>query len=150
MLESALIIFAVFAAIYAVVVALDVRKARKHGEKYRFRQALTAFLFLLPATALAFFFVLLPILYSLGYSFTNYHLLKWKETEFVGFNNFIDVFKAIGSGGKLTMGIKNTAIFVVCRHWSERRSARFVKSVPPGSTIPSARYFSAPKSAPYF
>ena len=112
MLESALIIFAVFAAIYAVVVALDVRKARKHGEKYRFRQALTAFLFLLPATALAFFFVLLPILYSLGYSFTNYHLLKWKETEFVGFNNFIDVFKAIGSGGKLTMGIKNTAIFV--------------------------------------
>ena len=41
----------------------------------------------------------------------------------------------------------NTAIFVVCGHWSERRSARFVKT--PFFVIPKARYFSVENSTPY-
>ncbi len=113
MLESALIIFAVFALVFGVVVFLDVQKARRHGERYHFRQALTAALFLLPACVLAFLFILLPILYSLGYSFTDYDLLKWKRTTFVGFDQFAEVFKNMFSGGKLTMALKNTGIFVV-------------------------------------
>ena len=112
MIESALIIFAVFALIFGAVVFLDVQKAKKHGEKYHLRQALTAALFLLPACVLAFLFVLLPILYSLGYSFTDYDLFLWQKTRFTGFDNFAEVFRNIAAGGKLTMALKNTGIFV--------------------------------------
>lgn len=110
---SALIILAVFLLILGLVIFFDVRKAKKHGMRYHFRQALTAFLMLLPACVLAYFFVLLPILYSLGYSFTNFHLLKPKKITFAGFNNFVAVFKDMFAGGLLTSAFKNTGIFVL-------------------------------------
>ena len=112
---SALIIFLVFLAIYALVVFLDVRKAKKRRQKYQFSRAVTAFLLLLPATILGFFFVLLPIMYSLGYSFTDYFLTTPEDTEISNpfFKNFIDAFKNIAQGGDLLKAIKNTAIFVV-------------------------------------
>ena len=114
MLVSAIIILVVFALIYSVVVFIDIKTAKKKRIKYTFKRALTAFLFLLPATVLAYFFVLLPILYSLGYGFTNYNLLKPDKIKFVGFQNFIKAFKEIGEGdSKLFYAIKNTAIFVV-------------------------------------
>ena len=113
MVESALIILAVFVAIYAVVVFFDIKRAKKRQVKYHFHQAVTAFLLLLPACVLAYFFVLLPILYSLGYSFTKFNLLKPTQIEFVGFDNFVRAFEEIGEGGWLLDAIKNTAIFVV-------------------------------------
>ncbi len=113
MLVSALIIFAVFLLIFGLVVFFDVRKAKKHNQKYHFGRAVTAFLLLLPATLFAFFFVLLPILYSLGYGFTDYYLTKPNATEFVGFDNFKAAFEEIAEGGDLAKAIKNTAIFVV-------------------------------------
>ena len=113
MTESALIILAVFAALFGLMVFLDIKKAKKRGEKYHFRQALTAFLLLLPACVLAYFFILLPILYSLGYSFTNYNFLKPSKIQWVGIENFVTAFEEITSGGKLAMAIRNTSIFVV-------------------------------------
>ena len=113
MVESSLIILAVFLAIYAFVVFLYVRKAKKRGVKYHFRQAVTAFLFLLPACVLAYFFILLPIVYSLGYGFTKFPLLRPDRIEFIGFRNFTDAFEEIASDGWLAKAIKNTAFFVV-------------------------------------
>ena len=113
MVESALIILGVFAAIYGLIVFFDIRKAKKRGVKYRLRQSITAALFLLPACVLAYFFVLLPILYSLGYSFTSFDLLRPKEIEFNGFANFAKAFEEIAAGGRLVDAIRNTAIFVV-------------------------------------
>ena len=113
MVLSAIIILAVFIAIYAVVVVIDLRTAKKRMVRYTFKRALTAFLFLLPAVVLAYFFVLLPILYSLGYGFTNYNLLKPDKIKFVGFDNFVKAFKEVQQNGKLASAIKNTGIFVV-------------------------------------
>ena len=113
MVLSAIIIFAVFLAIYITIVVIDIVKARKRGQKYRLSRFWTATLFLLPACALAFFFVLLPILYSLGYSFTNYNLLQPEKMKWAGLNNFVKAFKEIQADGKLAYAIKNTAIFVV-------------------------------------
>lgn len=110
---SALIILAVFLAIYFAVVILDLRKAKKNNEKYHKSEWLAAFLMLLPALILTFFFILLPILYSLGYSFTDYYLLKPNEINFNGFENFVIIFKEIANKGMLYDAIKNTAIFVV-------------------------------------
>lgn len=114
LLPSALIILGVFVIVYGAVVLYDIQKAKKRGTKYHFRQALTAFLLLLPATALAYFFILLPIVYSLGYAFTNYRILR-KNTviEWVGFQNFQDAFEEIADHGWLFHAVKNTALFVV-------------------------------------
>ena len=113
MVLSAVIIFLVFLLLFALVVVFDILDAKRRKEKYKLSRAITALLFLLPAVTLAFFFVLLPILYSLGYSFTNYNLLKPNNIRFVGFDNFVEAFQEIGMGGKLALAIKNTAIFVV-------------------------------------
>ena len=110
---SAVIIFLVFLLLFGLAVVFDIREAKRRKEKYRFSRVITALLFLLPAVVLAFFFVLLPIIYSLGYSFTNYNLLKPNNIRFIGFDNFVEAFKEIGMGGKLALAIKNTAIFVV-------------------------------------
>ena len=113
MILSAIIIFIVFAAIFAAVVFADIKTAKKRQVKYTFRNSLTALLLLLPAVVGAFFFVLLPIMYSLGYGFTDYNLLKPNETEFVGFDNFALAFKEIADGGKFAHAIANTGLFVV-------------------------------------
>ena len=65
LLVSALIILAVFVAIFVIVVILDIKKAKRLQQKYTWKRTLTALLFLLPACILAYFFVLLPIIYSL-------------------------------------------------------------------------------------
>ena len=113
MVTAALIIFGSILFIFALVVTVDVLRAKRNNTKYHLRQVITAFAFLLPAVVFAFFFVALPILYSLGYAFTDYDLLFPEEVKYVGFNNFLEVFKDMGKGGKLTAALKNTAIFVV-------------------------------------
>lgn len=109
MVTAALIIFAVFLLIFGVVVFFDIKRAKKHQIKYTWRRTLTAFLLLLPATVLAFFFVLLPILYSLGYSFTSANLLKMDRVKWNGFTNFMKIF----ADKTFLRGMRNTAIFVI-------------------------------------
>ena len=109
---SALIILVVFIAIYVTVVLVDIKKAKKRQIKYTFKRALTAFLFLLPATVMAYLFVLLPILFSLGYGFTNYSLKYPNTITWAGFYNFIKAFDP-KRNGYLEQAIINTSVFVI-------------------------------------
>ena len=98
---------------YSQQVQEEICLSKKKNQKYRVRSSATAYLMLLPAAVLAFLFILLPILYSLGYAFTNYYLLTPNDIKFIGFDNFVNVFKEIGEKGTLYHAIINTLIFVV-------------------------------------
>lgn len=113
MLTTTIIILAVFVAAFAAFVVWDLVKAKKHRERFRVKSTATAYLMLLPAIVLAFLFILLPILYSLGYAFTDYYSLTPDDINFIGFDNFADAFKEIGNKGMLYHAIINTLIFVV-------------------------------------
>ena len=92
MKTTAISIFFFFLAIVVVVGALDIEKARKRKNvKYKFYTSVSAYLLLLPACIMAFLFVLLPILYSLGYSFTNYYSLEPESTKIIWFDNFKEI-----------------------------------------------------------
>ena len=107
-----LILLALFVA-FLVVFIVDFVKNRESNHKYHARETIAAYLFLLPAVLLAFFFVLLPIFFSLGYAFTNFDLLKPNKIQFVGFDNFKTLFKQLKNKGEIYYALKNTAIFVV-------------------------------------
>lgn len=113
MTTSSLIILALFILAFGGFVAYDLATAKKRKVVYRVKSTATAFLMLLPAVALAFLFILLPILYSLGYAFTDYYLLKPNDINFVFLQNFAEIFKEISAKGMLYNAIKNTATFVV-------------------------------------
>ncbi len=101
MTGSTLIILAVFVAVFAGLAIWDIVRSKKKNEKFRLRSTVTAYLMLLPAVLLAFLFILLPILYSLGYAFTDYYLLTPNDIDFIGFDNFKNVFVEIGEKGTL-------------------------------------------------
>ncbi|MDE5729613.1 MAG: sugar ABC transporter permease [Clostridia bacterium] len=113
MVTTTLIILAVFAAAFVAFAVWDVVRAKKKREKYRVGSTVTAYLMLLPAILLAFLFILLPILYSLGYAFTDFFILTPNDINFVGFDNFAEAFREIGEKGMLYHAIINTLIFVV-------------------------------------
>ena len=113
MTGSALIIAAVFFAGFAGIAIYDIATSRRRKEKYRFGTVVTAYLMLIPALVLAFLFVLLPILYSLGYAFTDYNLLKPNNIKYVGFDQFKLVFQEISQKGTLYHALINTLVFVV-------------------------------------
>ena len=58
-------------------------------------------------------FVLLPIIYSLGYAFTDFYLLRPNDINFIGFQNFETIFKELTSHGEIFYALRNTALFVV-------------------------------------
>ena len=113
MITTTLIILGVFVCIFGGFVIYDLVTARRHRIVYRVKSSATAYLMLLPAVILAFLFILLPILYSLGYSFTNYRLLEEHRMRFTGFDNFVEIFENISEKGMLYKAIKNTLAFVV-------------------------------------
>ena len=113
MLNTSIIILVLFVCAFGGFVIYDLATARKHKVVYRVKSSMTAYLMLLPAVALAFLFILLPILYSLGYAFTDYYLLKPNQISFVQFENFTNLFKEISEKGMLYNAIKNTLTFVV-------------------------------------
>ena len=113
MLTTSLIILAVFVCAFGGFVIYDLATARKHKVVYRVKSSVTAYLMLLPAVALAFLFILLPILYSLGYAFTDYYLLQPNNISFIKFENFTNLFKEISEKGMLYNAIKNTLTFVI-------------------------------------
>lgn len=116
MLLSGLLIIGVFLLLFAAFILKDVAKAKRapHGNlHYSLKEGVCSYLMLLPAIALICLFVLLPIVYSLGYAFTDYYLLKPNETEFVWLDNFKDIVENIAVRGDMYNAVANTAKFVV-------------------------------------
>ncbi len=113
MVLIALIVLGVLLLGLAAVVIIDMLNAKKKGQKYHWKEVLTAFGLLVPSIILAFFFVILPIFYSLGYAFTDFDLLKPDEISFVGFDNFHALFVDFKNHGEFYLSLRNTAIFVV-------------------------------------
>ncbi len=111
----ALIIFAVLALIFIAVFVNDILRRKKREIKYNAKETILAFALMLPAVALAFFLVVLPILLSLGYSFTDFALdpAKVNNTSFVGFAQFKTIFQDFKNHLEIYDAFKNTAIFVV-------------------------------------
>ena len=62
MLNTSVIILGLFLLAFGGFVAYDLATARRRKEVYRLRSSVTAYLMLLPAVALAFLFIMLPIL----------------------------------------------------------------------------------------
>lgn len=110
---SSIIIAAIFAGVFAATAITDLNKAKREKTKYNKTTTVTAILLLLPSLVLAFLFILLPILYSLGYSFTDYYLLEPQNIRFTGIDNFISLFNELGREGFLRHAVINTVIFVV-------------------------------------
>ena len=113
MTSIALIILAVFVLALAALIVKDVIKAKRTNVRYHLKQCIAGYLMMAPAIALAFIFVMLPILFSLGYAFTDYHMYRPNDIGFVGFANFTELFEEIANKGELYSAIKNTALFVV-------------------------------------
>ena len=101
MLNTSIIILVLFVLAFGGFAVYDLATARSRKEVYRVKSSLTAYLMLLPSVALAFLFVLLPILYSLGYAFTDYYLLKPNNINFIQLQNFKDFFEELATKGTL-------------------------------------------------
>ena len=113
MTNIALIIMAVFVLALAAMIVIDVVKAKRANVRYHLKQCIAGYLMMAAAIVLAFIFVMLPIIFSLGYAFTDYHMFYPNDIHFVGFANFTELFEEIANKGELYNAIKNTALFVV-------------------------------------
>ncbi len=113
MTSGALIIAAVLIVVFAGFALYDVLTSKRRKIKYKVGTTVTAYLMLIPAISLAFLFVLLPILYSLGYAFTDYDLFKPQAIKYIGFENFKEAFQEIKVKGDLYSALINTSVFVV-------------------------------------
>lgn len=78
------------------------------GKKYVRQEFYAGILFVLPVLILGIVFIILPMLISLGYSFTDANLLKLNEVNFVAFQQFERAF----SDPVLKKAFGNTMIFV--------------------------------------
>lgn len=113
MLVSTLAIFGVLFAAFSAVAVKDIVVAKRKKIRYHWKNSLAAYGMLLPAVALGFLFVLLPIIYSLGYAFTDFWLLDPEAMEFNGLDNFRQIINDIKQKGDMYHAIINTSIFVV-------------------------------------
>lgn len=116
LLKTTLIILAAFVLIFGIIAGIDIyrSKTRKTRIRYNKKLSISAYLMLIPASILAFLFIMLPILYSLGYAFTDYYLLTPDDTKFIWLGNFKSIIEEIKFKGELFYAIRNTAVFVVC------------------------------------
>ncbi|MGM9814161.1 MAG: carbohydrate ABC transporter permease [Candidatus Enteromonas sp.] len=111
---SAMIIFFAMLAGFGVAILIDFLKSRKSHEPYRMKGSFVALGLLLPSLALAFFFVVLPIVYSLSYSFMRYRLSKPDSIVWSGMANFQALWRDLtNTDSMLFAALKNTGIFVV-------------------------------------
>ncbi|MBO5101991.1 MAG: sugar ABC transporter permease [Clostridia bacterium] len=113
MIDTSILILGLFLLAFGGFAVYDLATAKRRREVYRVKSTVTAYLMLLPAVLLAFLFVLLPILYSLGYAFTDYYLLKPNDISFVKLENFVEIIEEISEKGMLYNAIKNTLTFVI-------------------------------------
>lgn len=111
----ALYVFAAFIVIFLAIFIKDFLKNRKANNKYHKSEVIVAFILLAPSVILAFFFVLLPIISSLSYSFTDYTLGDPNNISLAGgdgFGNFRDLITELQMKGDIYHALVNTAIFV--------------------------------------
>ncbi len=114
MLGSTLAILGVLILIFAVIAVKDLVLAKVKHTRYNWKNCLASYGMILPAVVLAFIFVLLPIIYSLGYAFTDFYLLKPDNITFdEDFSNFTIIIRSIREKGDMYYAIRNTSIFVV-------------------------------------
>lgn len=83
-------------------------KVTKKKEKWN-KESLTGLAFIAPAVILLFIFLFIPFILTIGYSFTNYNILKPSNMDFVGLKNFIKLTKDT----VFLKSIINTFVFVV-------------------------------------
>ena len=79
------------------------------GKIFSKEETIVGWLFMLPATILGALFVILPIMISLSYAFTNANLLRLDQIQLNGFANFIRAFE----DPKIWIALKNTFTFVI-------------------------------------
>lgn len=113
MLGAAIIIFIVLFHLFGLLFLFDLITRKKKEKKYHVGETVVAFALLIPACILAFFFVLLPIFFSLGYAFTDFDLLKPNQITFIGFDNFKTLFEEFKNHGEVFYSLRNTGIFVL-------------------------------------
>jgi len=82
---------------------------RFFGKSYNKSEIFAGLLFTLPVLILGVIFIILPIIVSLGYAFTDANLLKLDQVQIVGFSQFSRIF----SDPLLLIAFKNTLRFVV-------------------------------------
>ncbi|SES17020.1 carbohydrate ABC transporter membrane protein 1, CUT1 family (TC 3.A.1.1.-) [Gracilibacillus ureilyticus] len=73
------------------------------------RENLAAYLFLAPALLLLGTFLVIPALMAIYYAFTDYYLLTPDQRQFIGLQNFIEIFK----DPIFIQSLKNIVLFVV-------------------------------------
>ena len=113
---SKIIITTILAFLLVLIIAIlfDVRKAKNTGyKKYNLKASLTAYGFMLPALILIVTFVILTIVMSLTYAFTDYYLLEPNNISFIGLDNFKNLFKEIMAKGDFYNALLNTFHFVI-------------------------------------
>ncbi len=90
--------------------ALTQQKQAARSRELVRRETISAYLFLLPSLIFFIGFVVIPMIICIGYSFTNATMnSKTAVTTFVGFKNFIDLWK----DEKFLAALKNTFLIVV-------------------------------------
>lgn len=109
----------VFLAVLAIFIVLDIKRDKKNSlhignkPKYKLRTTLIAYMFLIPALILIVMFVFQPILMNIWYGFTDYYLLDPENINYIGLENFENVFKQFDLGGDIYHAFKNTIQFMV-------------------------------------
>lgn len=68
---------------------------------------LSGYLMILPGYAIYIWFVFIPVILTIGYSFTNYDL--YKKKDFIGFHNYIAIFQ----DQYFLAAIKNTTVYSI-------------------------------------
>ena len=116
MLTITLIVLLAILTIFTVIFVTDLIKSHKNKkQKYHKTEVIMAFILLAPALVMMFFMVILPIFMSLGYSFTNYDLMRPDQIGIAGdgFDNFRQLWKELTTHQPIYNALINTAIFVV-------------------------------------
>lgn len=81
----------------------------KSSRKRMTKENWTGLAFIAPALVLLFVFLFIPFFMTVGYSFTNYNILKPDKMEFVGLKNFI----RLTQDTVFLKSIINTFVFVI-------------------------------------
>lgn len=66
--------------------------------------------FTMPAFILYFVLFIIPVIFGIGYSLTNWNAMS-SEIKFVGLRNYLEIFNP---GNAYLLAIKNTLVFTVC------------------------------------
>ena len=115
LLNTTLIVFAVFALILLAIFISDLIRKRKSELKYHTGETVLAYVLMAPAIVLAFFIVVLPIVFSLGYAFTDFQYTpkSLNNISFDAFERFKEIIVDFKEKREIYYSLRNTAIFVV-------------------------------------